>query len=125
IVSRAASSEAPSPPLLASFPKTAMLSATFTSPPRLVEDLNRLLGVRVAALLGGGGAIALYDVEVGKLLPRPIGVFAVPAERRAEFDNVVDIARQGQGLGYEVHTAERGGRLPLPFDRPPHLYIKD
>src|SRR5439155_23184653 len=92
IVSRAASSEPPSSPLVASFPKTAMLAATFTSPPRLVEDLNRLLGVKVAAMLGGGGAVALYDVEVGKLLPRPIGVFAVPAERRAEFDNVVDMA---------------------------------
>src|SRR6266542_288647 len=125
IVSRAASSEPPSPPLTASFPKTAMLSATFTSPPRLVEELNRLLGVKVAALLGGGGAIALYDVEVGKLLPRPIGVFAVPAERRAEFDNVVDMARQGQALGYEVRTAERDGQLLLSFDRSLDLYIKD
>jgi hypothetical protein len=125
IVSRAASSEPPSPPLVASFPKTAMLAATFTSPPRLVEDLNRLLGVKVAALLGGGGAIALYDVEVGKLLPRPIGVFAVPAERRADFDNVVDMARQGQALGYEVRTAERDGELLLSFDRSLDLYLKD
>src|SRR5205823_12930805 len=109
IVSRAASSEPPSPPLLASFRKTAMLSATFTSPPRLVEDLNRLLGVKVAALLGGGGAIALYDVEVGKLLPRPIGVFAVPGERRADFNHVVHMAPPGQAPRSEGHTAEPRG----------------
>src|SRR5207237_5448340 len=65
------------------------------------------------------------DVEVGKLLPRPIGVFAVPAERRADFNDVVDMARQGQALGYEVHTAERDGQLLLSFDRSLDLYIKD
>jgi len=126
IVSRAASTDPPSSPLNASFPKSAMLAATFREPPRIVEDLNRLLGgVKVGALLGGGGSLALYDVEVGKLLPRPVGVFAVPAERRAEFTNFVDLARQGEALGYQVRTAERDGQLLVSFDRSLDLYIKD
>ena len=125
IVARAASDEPPSSALAASFPKSAILAAAFVQPPRLVEDLNRLLGVKVAALLAGGGALALYDVELGKLLPRPVGVFAVPAERRAAFNDVVDFAKQGQALGYEVRTAERGGQLLLSFDRSLDLYLKD
>ncbi|HKS25899.1 MAG TPA: hypothetical protein VJZ76_24125 [Thermoanaerobaculia bacterium] len=126
IVSRAESTDPPSSPLNASFPKSAMLAATFREPPRLVEDLNRLLGgVKVAALMSGGGALALYDVEVGKLLPRPVGVIAVPAERRAEFQNFVDLARQGEALGYQVRTAERDGQLLLSFDRSLDLYLKD
>lgn len=125
IVSRAASSDPASPPLAANFPASAMLAAAFTQPPRLVDDLNRLLGVKVAALLGGGGSIALYDVETGKLLPRPVGVFGVPAERRADFTNFVDMAKQGQALGYELQTGERDGQLLLSFDRSLALYIKD
>jgi hypothetical protein len=125
IVSRAASDDPASPPLAASFPRSAMLAATFTSPPRLVDDLNRLLGVKVAALLAGGGSIALYDVEMGKLLPRPIGVFGVPAARRADFVTFVDMVRQGEALGYEIRTAERDGQLLLSFDRSLDLYLKD
>jgi hypothetical protein len=126
IVSRAASSDPPSPPLTANFPKTAMLSAAFTQPPRLVGDLNRLVGgAKVADLLANGGALALYDVEVNKLMPRPIGVFGVPAERRTEFANFVDLAKQGEALGYEVHTAELGNQLLFSFDRSLDTYIKD
>ncbi|HEV2720517.1 MAG TPA: hypothetical protein VG323_10905 [Thermoanaerobaculia bacterium] len=125
IVSRAASDDPPSSALSASFPKSAVLAAAFVEPPRIVDDLNRLLGVKVAALLGGGGALALYDVELGKLLPRPLGVIAVPAERRAAFNDVVDLAKQGQSLGYEVRTAERGGQMLLSFDRSLDLYLKD
>jgi hypothetical protein len=125
IVSRAASSDPPSPPLAASFPKSAMLAAAFTTPPRLVGDLNRLTGAKIAELLANGGSIALYDVDVNKLMPRPIGVFGVPAERRAEFTNLVDLTKQGEALGYEVHTAERGNQLLLSFDRSLDTYIKD
>ena len=60
----------------------------------MVDDLNRVMGAKVAPLLRNGGALALYDVEVGKLMPRPIGVVAVPADRRAEFASFVDMARQ-------------------------------
>jgi hypothetical protein len=126
IVSRAESSDPPSPPLATNFPTGAMLAAAFTDPPRLVGDLNRLLGgAKVGDLLANGGAVALYDVEVGKLMPRPIGVFAVPAARRAEFTNFVDFAKQGQVLGYEVRTAELGNQLLLSFDRSLDIYLKD
>jgi len=126
IVSRATSTDPPSPALAAEFPKGAVLAAAFTTAPRLVDDLNRLLGgVKVGALLGGGGSLALYDVESGKLMPRPIGVFGVPPERRADFQNFVDLAKQGQALGYEIRTAERGGLLLLSFDCSLDLYLKD
>jgi hypothetical protein len=82
--------------------------------------------VKVAALLANGGSLALYDVEVGKLLPRPIGVFGIPAERRADFTSFVELAKQGQALGYEVRTGEREGQLLLSFDRSlDDLYLKD
>lgn len=125
IVSRAASNDPPSPPLTASFPKSAMLSATFSSAPRIIDDLNRLFGARVSSLMANGGSIALYDVEIGKLLPRPIGVFGVPADRRADFDQFVQNLKQGEGLGYEVRTGERNGQLLLSLDRSLDLYIKD
>lgn len=126
IVARAASSDPPSGPLAAQFPKGALLAAAFTTPPRLVDDLNRLLGgVKVGALLGGGGSLTLYDVESGKLMPRPIGVLGVPPSRRAEFQNFVDLARQGQALGYEVRTAERPDQLLISFDRSIDQYLKD
>jgi hypothetical protein len=125
IVSRAESSEPPSRPLATNFPKSAILAAAFTTPPRMVGDLNRLVGAKVADLLANGGALALYDVETGKLMPRPIGVFAVPAARRQEFTNFVDLAKQGEALGYEVHTAELGNQLLLSFDSSLGLYIKD
>ena len=126
IVSRAASAEPPSSPLAVSFPKSAMLAATFREMPRLVQDLNRLFGgARISELLGNGGSIALYDVEVGKLLPRPVGVFVVPAERRAEFTNFVDLAKQGEALGYQVRTAERDNQLLLSFDPSLDIYLKD
>jgi hypothetical protein len=125
IVSRAASDEPASAPLAASFPRSAIFNVAFSAPPRLIDDLNRLLGVRVSALLAGGGSIALYDVELGKLLPRPLGVFGVPEERRADFQHFVETARQGEALGYQVRTAERGGQLLLSFDRSLDLYLKD
>lgn len=125
IVSRAASDDPPSPPLTASFPPSAMLNATFSSAPRIIDDLNRLLGARVSNLLGDGGSVALYDVEMGKLLPRPLGVIGVPAARRADFDRFVTTVRQGEALGIEVRTAERDGQLLLSFDRSLDLYIKD
>src|SRR5207248_8962212 len=46
-------------------------------------------------------------------------------ERRAEFANFLDLAKQGEALGYEVHTAESGNQLLLSFDRSIDLYIKD
>lgn len=56
------------------FPENALLAATFATPPRILGDLDRLLLARVSHLLDDGGAIVLYDVNSGTLLPRPDGL---------------------------------------------------
>jgi hypothetical protein len=111
--------------LQAHFPRSAVFSAAFTSPPRLIGDLNRLLGARVSAILADGGAIAVYDVNTGKLLPRPIGVIAVPSDRRAAFDSLITTLRSGESLGYRAHTAEGAGQLLLSFDESINQYLID
>ena len=115
----------PVPTLEAHLPRSALFAAAFTSPPRLVGDLNRLLGARISAILADGGAIALYDVDAGKLLPRPIGVIAVPSDHRAAFDSLVSTLHGGESLGYRVHTAEGAGQLLLSFDDSINQYLID
>ncbi len=124
-VSSAGRPGAAAPTLHADLPRSAVFAAAFTSPPRLVGDLNRLLGAKVSAILADGGAIALYDVDAGKLLPRPIGVIAVPSDRRAAFDSLISTLRGGESLGYRVHTAERAGQLLLSFDESINQYLTD
>ena len=131
----------------AKFPKAALLTATFGTPPKSLDDLGRLLGgARISTLLGAGGTVALYDVDAHKLLPRPRGVIVLPADdqRRATFNdlaktlipgglNVETHRRSGtvdvttrEGLGYTVESADTGSELLLAFDRSSiDLYIKD
>jgi hypothetical protein len=103
------------------------LTATFTEMPRVAEDLNRLFGTKVSPLLEGGGTIAIYDVETRKLLPRPLGVIAVPADdaRRAAVDALVERARDVEALGVRVRTAEKDGQLLLSFDDSLDTYLKE
>jgi hypothetical protein len=104
------------------FPKTAMLAVTFAQPPRILDDLKRLLRADIGALVADGGTIALYDVDTGTLLPRPDGVIAVPATdaRRAAMADVVRIAEL---VG---ETRDTGGELLVSFDRKSvGLYLKD
>ena len=109
------------------FPRTALLTATFSEMPRVAEDLNRLFGTKVTPLLENGGTIAIYDVETRKLLPRPIGVIAIPADdaRRAAFAAFVDRAREAEAVGVRVRTAEKDGQLLLSFDDSLDTYLKD
>jgi hypothetical protein len=109
------------------FPRGAILSAAFAEAPRLVDDLNRLFGTRVSPLLANGGAIAIYDIDARKLLPRPLGVIAIPEspERRAAFDELVARARQAEAVGVRVRTAEKDGNLLLSFDDSLDAYLKD
>jgi hypothetical protein len=109
------------------FPRTALLTATFSEMPRVAEDLNRLFGTKVTPLLESGGTIAIYDVETRKLLPRPLGVIAIPADdaRRAAFAAFVDRAREAEALGVRVRTAEKDGQLLLSFDGSLDAYLKD
>ncbi len=84
IVSRARNREpkaGPSRPV--TLPRSAILSAWFGEPPRIVGDVDRLIPGKISTLLGNGGSFILYDVESGRLLPRPRGLFVVPATQDA------------------------------------------
>ncbi|HVR40778.1 MAG TPA: hypothetical protein VMU84_16930 [Thermoanaerobaculia bacterium] len=108
--------------LSSQLPRGAMLAVAFAKPPRVVEDLNRLLGTRVSALVDNGGTIAIYDVNAGTLLPRPKGVIVAPAtaESRVAFE---DIARVANLVG---ETRDTGNELLVAFDRTSlPLYLKD
>jgi len=102
----------------AQFPRGALLTATFITMPRVVEDMNRVFGTKVSSLLENGGAIAIYDIDTHKFLPRPLGVISVPDDplRRAAFEEFVNRVRQGESLGIHIRTAEHGGSLLLSFD---------
>lgn len=104
------------------FPRGAVLSASFAAPPRILGDINRLLGTRIDALVDEGGSIALYDVETGTLLPRPRGVIVVPADEhsRAQFRQIESVA------ALVGETRDTGERLLVSFDRTSlGLYEKD
>jgi hypothetical protein len=102
----------------AQFARGALLTATFATMPRVVEDMNRVFGTKVSSLVENGGAITVYDIDTHKFLPRPIGVISVPDDppRRASFEEFVNKVRQGESLGIHIRTAERGGALLLSFD---------
>ncbi|HUP60125.1 MAG TPA: hypothetical protein VNA69_06875 [Thermoanaerobaculia bacterium] len=110
------------PPVQARFPRGALLSATFARPPRILDDVERLLGTDLSALVEGGGAVALYDIDAGTLLPRPKGVIVVPSspEARVAMDVVIRVA---DVLG---ETRDTGRELLVSFDRQSAgLYSKD
>ena len=119
IVSRAQVGRAESPSHInARFPQGALLSATFRSPPRVLDDLNRLFGTKVSHLFSDGGSVALYDVDTGTLLPRPLGVMIFPPteERRATVQPLTK---------YGLRVAERPDELVVSFDRSLDTYLKD
>jgi hypothetical protein len=111
----------------AQFVRGALLSATFATMPRIVEDLNRVFGTRVSSLLENGGSLTIYDVDTHKFLPRPLGVIAVPDDpvRRAAFEDFVSRVRQGESLGIHIQTAEEKGMLLLSFDDSINQYKND
>ena len=111
----------------AQFPHNALITATFATMPRVVEDLNRVFGTRVSSLVENGGTIAVYDIDTHKFLPRPMGVIAVPDDppRRAAFEEFVAKVKQGESLGIHIQTAEHGGSLLLSFDDSINPYIND
>jgi hypothetical protein len=112
-------------PLHARYPRSAILTAAFVRPPRLIEDMNRLIGLKASVLLGDGGSIVLYGVEGNKLLPRPLEVIVLPAtpERRAILD---DFTRNEIAQIISVQTAEAPGELLVAFDKHSiEQYLKD
>jgi hypothetical protein len=121
----------PAAPLQLRMPRSAMLTVGFSSPPRAIDDLNRLAGRKVSALLQDGGAIALYDVETNKLLPRPREVIVLPADdaRRAVLKQFLDglaPSNVRDAIGFKIETADTGRELLIAFDRPTiDRYLKD
>ncbi|HEY2094648.1 MAG TPA: hypothetical protein VGJ81_22530 [Thermoanaerobaculia bacterium] len=95
------------------FARNAILTATFTSAPRLIEEANRLIGTKASMLLRDGGAVALYAVDAGRLLPRPREVVIVPdtPDRRAILDELTKYQ-----VAFPVQTAEMNNELLVAFD---------
>ena len=106
------------PPLETKFARGAILSASFCSAPRLFDDLNRLFGRRVSDLVSAGGSISIYDIDTGRLLPRPLAVISVPAtgDRRPATEMLNNIG---------ARTAEKDGELVISFDDSIDAYLKD
>lgn len=114
-------------PIRVRFPKSAILTASFTKPPRALE-LNRIFAKQITTLLADGGMIAIYDVDTGTLIPKPREVIAIPAtpDRREALASVVSmVGSTGQELtGFR--TVDSGNELVVSFD-PKSLdhYLKD
>jgi hypothetical protein len=123
IVARARTDEpTPAGVVKPSYRRGAMLSVGFAEPPRLLGEVNRLLGTDIAHLVSSGGSISLYDVDAGLLLPRPKGVITVRADDASrmaveEYRKYIELVGQ---------TTERDGELLVSFDqRSLGLYIND
>lgn len=124
ITSRAVAKEGggPKPTLRVELPQSAMLSASFAEPPRILGDLDRLLAADIDALVGNGGTIAVYGVDTGTLLPRPFVAVVVPAndESRAA------ASKYGNVLASLGRVEEADGQLIISFDRnSAGAYMKD
>ncbi|HEY8131792.1 MAG TPA: hypothetical protein VII12_07855 [Thermoanaerobaculia bacterium] len=105
------------------FPRSAILSASFASPPRVIGDLNRLFGAKVSTLLEDGGAICIYDVDLRKLLPRPLGVIVLPDDPQRR--QIIESFRKAESIGIHTRTAEIGDKLVLSFDDSINRYQSD
>jgi len=127
IVSRAASDDPPSGPLVAHLPQHALIAGAFSTPPRILNDLNRLLGADVGKLFDSGGEIAIYDIATGKLLPRPLCVFVVPndAPRQEALGRLQALLGSGAALGIRPTVRPFDDRLLLSFDDSIGNYIND
>ncbi len=122
-VSRAATTDvAEQHEIRARYPRGAMLAASFAAPPRVLGDLNRLLGAKIDALVDEGGSIALYDVDGGTFLPRPKGILVFPADERAR-EQMKDVEPVAAMVG---ETRDTGDQILVSFDRSSMgLYLKD
>jgi hypothetical protein len=131
VISRSSAGEASPSVLHVRFAQSAILTAAFGAAPREIEETNRLVGARASTLLRDGGAIALYDVDTDKLLPRPREVIVLPAtpERRAALDDFVKkaIPEEVRDIaGIHIETGEAPGELLVAFDRKSlDAYLKD
>jgi hypothetical protein len=123
LVSRAASSDVREQrEIRARFPRGAMLSAAFATSPRIIGDLNRLIGASIDSLIDEGGSLALYSVDTGTLLPRPRGVISFPADEQGR-KQLAGVRQVAELVG---ETRDAGDQLLVSFDRTSMgLYLKD
>lgn len=123
LTSRAATDDvAESREIRATFPKNAMLSASFATAPRILGDLNRLTDTKIDALVDDGGSIALYGVDTGTLIPRPRGLIVIPADDEAR----AELSLASPMVDLVGETRDLGDRLALSFDRDSmRLYLED
>lgn len=117
----AARAETPTTTIKARFARGALITAAFSRPPDLFRDLDRIVATKVSSLLSDGGAVALYEVDTGTLLPKPREVIILPATdaRRTDLaDFVRDIMPTGlrEAIGVRVETADTGSELLVSFD---------
>ena len=94
------------------YARSALLSAFFASPPRAIDDLNRIVLTRVSPLVSDGGGVVLFDVDTGTLLPRPKGVLLLPPDEPRR-DALQKVVSDSGGL---IQTGEQNGSLLLSFD---------
>src|SRR5581483_10864267 len=117
----------PPQPLHVRFPKSAILTASFATPPRAIE-LHRIFSKEITTLLGDGGTIAIYDIDTRKLLPKPRQVIAFPAtpERRQALTGIINmIGKTGQEMT-GLRTVDSGTELVVGFDETSmDHYLKD
>jgi hypothetical protein len=123
ITSRAQTNDSPAPVRPAvMLPSSAMLSVAFGEPPKVLDDLDRLLGTDIDALVGGGGKIAVYRFDTGTLLPRPFMAIVVPANDATR----ATAARYDDAIAAIGQKVEHNGELVVAFDRSTAgAYIKD
>jgi hypothetical protein len=114
-------------PAATRFPRSAILTASFTTPPRVINDLNRIFAAKVSTLLEKGGMVALYGMQSRTLLPRPLGVIVLPAdeERRVALDKFSENLKVAELIGVHLRRAEVGNTLVLSFDDSIDQYLKD
>ncbi len=109
------------------FPRTAILTATFATPPRAIE-LHRILSKDGSTLLADGGTIAIYDIDTHKLLPKPREVIVLPAtpDRRKALTGIIEtIGKTGQEIT-GLRTVDSGSELVIAFDeKSMGHYLKD
>jgi hypothetical protein len=112
----------PQPAVPSALPRSAMLAVSFTEPPRVMGDLERLIAADIDALMGEGGTFALYGVDTGTLLPRPYAAIVVPADQGSR----AAVARYSQMFASMGEVREAGGQLVIAFDRQSaSQYLKD
>ncbi|HEY0593833.1 MAG TPA: hypothetical protein VGF40_18825, partial [Thermoanaerobaculia bacterium] len=124
-------------------PSNALLAARFAEPPRAVLAMEKTAPIRFERLLGEGAMVALYGVEEGGLIPRPLIAFSVPADDATYRDLVGAVDRamakgavglllgpqpettrtagdvtitHREGLGLTLEYARRGDELLFAFD---------